>query len=123
MQSGGNAAFFATAEAVLASVARTAPAVMIDRFQTLMPSGSAAAMDTFDFALRCDPMASRLTRRTGQDPGRPASRRAVTPGVAQDRTDHQLWLEDLHTICTASTSHLRLPGAELSCGLDPSGRE
>ena len=47
----------------------------------LMLSRSAAAMDTFDFALRCDPMASRLTHPTGQDPGRPASRRAVTPGV------------------------------------------
>jgi hypothetical protein len=56
---------------------------MIDRFQPLMLSRGAAAMDTFDFALRWDPMASRLTRRTGQDPGRPASHRAVTPGVAQ----------------------------------------
>ena len=38
---------------------------MIDRFQPLMLSRGAAAMDTFDFALVWDPMASRLTRRTG----------------------------------------------------------
>jgi hypothetical protein len=60
----------------------------------LMLSRSAAAMDTFDFALRCDPMASRLTHPTGSrsGPSGITSRRDARGRVslAQARTDHQL---------------------------------
>ena len=60
----------------------------------LMLSRGAAAMDTFDFALRCDPMASRLTHPTGSrsGPSGITSRRDARGCVslAQARTDHQL---------------------------------